>query len=209
MRCICINPVCSLWASNLPILSQRQHAFYSHSLTVIELYAHVVRRLNNSVPWPIRSLVGGVVGMKDDSAEIFFQYFLQKAPVSSSGMGRDVHSLMLFIQVFPCRPRRRPPSKVPWRMVLERLSWHVTCTSHTSSNFWPFMLISALMLFVLLFMISLFSVMTSNPYAVALSMSLLVRSRSSPLLPFIRSMSSANRRLHVSLPPMEMDVWWS
>ena len=46
----------------------------------------------------------------------------------------------------------------------------------TSSYFWPFMLISALMLFVLLVMILLFSVLTSNPYAIALFTSLLVRS---------------------------------
>ena len=32
--------------------------------------------------------------------------------MSSSGMGRDVHSLMLSIQHFLCRPRRRLPSKV-------------------------------------------------------------------------------------------------
>ena len=43
----------------------------------------------------------------------------------------------------------------------------------TSSNFWPVMLISALMLFVLLVMISLFSVLSSIPYAVPLSTSLL------------------------------------
>ena len=46
----------------------------------------------------------------------------------------------------------------------------------TSSNFWPFMLISALTLFVLFVMSLLFSVLISIPYAVALSMSLLVRS---------------------------------
>ena len=46
----------------------------------------------------------------------------------------------------------------------------------TSSNFWPFMLIFAVMMFVLLVMILLFSVLTSIPYAVALSISLLVRS---------------------------------
>ena len=38
----------------------------------------------------------------------------------------------------------------------------------TSSNFWPFMLISALMLFMLLVVILLFSVLTSIPYAIAL-----------------------------------------
>ena len=46
----------------------------------------------------------------------------------------------------------------------------------TSTNFWPFMLISALMLFVQLVMILLFSVLASIPYAVALSTSPLVRS---------------------------------
>ena len=45
-----------------------------------------------------------------------------------------------------------------------------------SSNFWPFILIYALMLFVLLVVILLFSVLTSVPYTIALSMSLLVRS---------------------------------
>ena len=59
----------------------------------------------------------------------------------------------------------------------------------TSSNFWLFMLISALMLFVLLVMILLFSVLTSSAYAVALSTNLQVRSCSSQLLPPIRSMS--------------------
>ena len=33
--------------------------------------------------------------MKDKSAEIFFRSFLQEALVRSSGMGKDVHSLML------------------------------------------------------------------------------------------------------------------
>ena len=46
----------------------------------------------------------------------------------------------------------------------------------SSSNFWPFMLISALMLFVLLVMSLRFSVLTSIACAVALSTSLLVMS---------------------------------
>ena len=46
----------------------------------------------------------------------------------------------------------------------------------TFSNFWPFTLISVLMLVVLLVMVLLFSVMTSITYAVALSRGLLVRS---------------------------------
>ena len=70
--------------------------------------------------------------MRDDSAEILFQSFLQEALVSSSGMGRDVHSLMLSIQHFLCRPRHRPPCKVSLRMVLERLTWRVTCRNNAS-----------------------------------------------------------------------------
>ena len=50
--------------------------------------------------------------MRDDSAEILFQSFLLEALVSSSGTGRDVHSLMLSIQHFLCRSRRRLFSKV-------------------------------------------------------------------------------------------------
>ena len=38
---------------------------------------------------------------------------------------------------------------------------------------------------------------------------LLVRSCSSPLLPPIRSMSSANRKLQIGLPPMEIVGTWS
>ena len=84
-----------------------------------------------------------------------------QAIVSSSGMGRDVHSSMLSIRYFLCWPRRRPPSKVSWRRVSERLvvacympepckfssldkvprrrvserlSWRVTCLNHASSR---------------------------------------------------------------------------
>ena len=58
--------------------------------------------------------------------------FTQGALVSSSCMGRDSHYLMLTIQHLRCQPWRRLPSKVPWRMVLERPSWHVTCPNHAS-----------------------------------------------------------------------------
>ena len=57
--------------------------------------------------------------MRDDSAEIIFRSLLQEARVSSSGIGRDVCFLMLFIQHSLCRPRRRPPPRCPegwsWR----------------------------------------------------------------------------------------------
>ena len=58
--------------------------------------------------------------------------FLQEAIVSDSGMGKDVHSLMLSFQHFFCRSRRHPPSKVPRTMVLKTLSWRVTCANRAS-----------------------------------------------------------------------------
>ena len=77
----------------------------------------------SSVLWPIGSLRWHVGRFSRD----LHPPFLQDALVSSSGMGRNVHSLMLSIHHFLCRPWRRPPFEAPWRAVLERLSWHVTC----------------------------------------------------------------------------------
>ena len=51
--------------------------------------------------------------LRDDWAEIFFQSFLQEAIVSCSGLGRDVHSLMLSIQNLLCWLWHHPPCKVP------------------------------------------------------------------------------------------------
>ena len=51
--------------------------------------------------------------MMDDSAEILSQPFVQEGLLSSSGTGRDVHSLMLSIRHFLFQPRRHSPSKVP------------------------------------------------------------------------------------------------
>ena len=49
--------------------------------------------------------------------------------MSSSGMGRDIHSLVLSIQHFLGRPRGRPSSKVPRRMLLEKVLLRVTCSN--------------------------------------------------------------------------------
>ena len=51
---------------------------------------------------PVQSLdrLGRRRDMKNDVAKILFQSFLQEAFVSSSGMGRDVHSFMLSTQRF-------------------------------------------------------------------------------------------------------------
>ena len=51
--------------------------------------------------------------MADYSVENLFPSFLQQALVISSGMGRDVHSLLLSIQHLLCRPRRLASFKGP------------------------------------------------------------------------------------------------
>ena len=66
------------------------------------------------------------------SSAQFLDQVGHRGDMSSSCMGRDVHSLMLFIQCFLCWSWRRPPSKVPCRMGLERLPWHVTFSNHAS-----------------------------------------------------------------------------
>ena len=72
--------------------------------------------------------------MMDNSAEILFHSFLQEADVSTSGMSRDVHSLMLSIEHFLCQPWCCPPFKVSDRMVLDRPSRCMTRLNHVSSH---------------------------------------------------------------------------
>ena len=62
-----------------------------------------------SVPRPD----GSSEGHEDDSAESLFQTFLREAILSTSGVGKDVHYLMLPVRHFFCRPRRRPSFKLP------------------------------------------------------------------------------------------------
>ena len=80
-------------------------------------------------------------------------------------------------------------------------SWYLKLFT---SNFWPFMLMFARMLFVVLVLTVLFSVLTPILYAFPLSMNLSVRSCSSPLLPLKRTMSPV--KLHMGLPSVEMDM---
>ena len=257
--------------------------------------------------------------MRDDSAEIFFQSFLQEALVSKSGLGRGVnlwccpssisfadygntdpqrglegwcwrlswHMTAWTVQVsvfwhlseevpvdpqgswsyftpscWSCAPSRSGaiPTALSFKSLIlfffhsqqaqsmfhshtEGWQWQTICTVWTCLwswwcctarsclvwQSWHGLLLSrchlctgllpgtwkwsppltALMLIMLLVMILLYSMLTSIPNAVALSTSLLMRSWSSPLLPPIRLMSSANHRLHMGPPPMGMDVWWS
>ena len=55
----------------------------------------------------------------------FLFVFSLGAVVSSSDLDRDVRSLTSLIQHFFCGSRRRPPSKMPWRMTLVKLSWRL------------------------------------------------------------------------------------
>ena len=48
--------------------------------------------------------------------------------------GQYVYSLTLSIHHFLCRPRRRPPSKVTRKMVLERLALRVSYPNHVSED---------------------------------------------------------------------------
>ena len=74
--------------------------------------------------------------MMDNSAQIFFQSFLQEAVVSSSGMVRDAHSLTLFIQHSSADCGiSNPPSFLKG---LEKLLWCVTCTNHASFHLLTF-----------------------------------------------------------------------
>ena len=72
-----------------------------------ELYQSMITSVQS------RGRLGRLGDMRDDSAEILLQPFLQEALVSSSGMDRDVHSLMMSLQHFLCRPRLLPTSMVP------------------------------------------------------------------------------------------------
>ena len=71
---------------------QLQHLCHHHLIQFSSV------QLNSLTDW----VPGG--DMRDGSAENLFQSFLQEALISSSGMGRDVHSLMLSIQHFICQP---------------------------------------------------------------------------------------------------------
>ena len=96
--------------------------------------------LNNLVFWAQRSPVqsldrsGRRGNMRKDSTEILFQSFLQEAFMSSSGLGRAVHSLVLSIQHFLCRPRSRPPSRCPewWFWKGCRGVWHARTNAHVA-----------------------------------------------------------------------------
>ena len=99
-RRLSVQPVCSLGVVDLvssdPLESEWWFSVYNYI---------------SSIQSPDR--LGRRGDMRDDSADILFQSFVQEAHVSSSRMGRVVHPLTVSIRHFLCRPRLRPPSKVP------------------------------------------------------------------------------------------------
>ena len=116
-----INHILILWTVN-------QTLYVSWGLVLYPNMTPMVVQFNPLTVW----VVWRTWHLTDDSAKILFQCFLQEATVSSSGMGRDIHSLTLSIQHFLCWPQHHPPSKVLWRMVLEMMLWRVTCPNHVS-----------------------------------------------------------------------------
>ena len=64
--------------------------------------------------------------MRDDSAEILFLSFLQEALMSSSGMGRDGHDLMLSISIFSANHGVAHPPRCPegWFWRVRHGVWH-------------------------------------------------------------------------------------
>ena len=81
------------------------------------------------VPWIYWVVEGDI---REDSAKILFQSFSQEAIVSSSGTDRDVHSLMLSIQHFLCRQRRRSPFRCPEGCFGATIMALVTYPNHAS-----------------------------------------------------------------------------
>ena len=123
---------CAMWACSIAIV-WKSVAVTLFSKVVFSLHFNgkKIAALFSSVQ--LSPLTEWVTG--NDSAGVVFQSFRQEALVSSSGMGRDVHSLMLSFQHFLCPPRHCPPSEVPWRMVSVRLLWCVTCLNRASFSF--------------------------------------------------------------------------
>ena len=107
------------------ILSILKSNIYHEQRT--RLFAWDLMKIDGSVQSLDR--LGRRGGMRDDSAEILFQSFLQEALVSSSDRGRAVHSLV-FVHptTFPLPTTASPTLQV----AVERLLWRVTRRSNES-----------------------------------------------------------------------------
>ena len=69
--------------------------------------------------------------IRDGSAEVLFLSFLRKAIVSRSGKRRLLLDVVYLVFPLPTTVRH-PSSKMPRGMLLERLSWCMTCPNHVS-----------------------------------------------------------------------------
>ena len=100
----CSSSVTSAWLKESPAVLKE--VIYSvplkFGLVIAGSGVSVVNKLRTDIFNSVQSLnrLGGWGGgdMRDDATEILFQYFLQKALVSSSCTGRKVSSLMSSIQ---------------------------------------------------------------------------------------------------------------
>ena len=85
----------------------------------------------SSVPWLIE-LSGGHEGrMSSDPLPVFSG----GGPYKQFWHGQGCPHLDDVHPAFPLLTTVSPTLQVPWRMVLERLSWHVTCPNHARFRF--------------------------------------------------------------------------
>ena len=73
--------------------------------------------------------VGG--NMRNNSSEVLFKSFLPEATVSSPGIGRDVHSMVLSTLHFLSQPQCHPTLKVSWKKWFSR-DCHYAWQKHAS-----------------------------------------------------------------------------
>ena len=123
-----VELLCFQASSNALCMQNKKCALWWHFRWIYMVKTQIRSALLNS----LGRRGGGGEGVWDDLSEILFHFFVREAIVSNSGMRRYVQFFKLSVQHFPCRLRRRPSSKVSWRMVLERLSWRLTCSNHAN-----------------------------------------------------------------------------
>ena len=129
---------------DLQLLSQCGSTSNCLCRSVPEIHSHVAGTLSNQ-PTNKNHLTSPHLtsrhsparwGRRGDMRDALCASLLQPARSSAFlirvGVSILVHSLMLSSQLFACRPRFRPPSNVPCRMVLGRLLWRVTWPNHVS-----------------------------------------------------------------------------
>ena len=99
-------------------MQQRDNVMFFKLQLTFDEWLYTTTRSQACVMSSVQSLdqLGYRGDMRANSEKILFQSFLKEAIVSSSGMGREVHSLTLSTKHFLCQSWYCPSSKVPWRM---------------------------------------------------------------------------------------------